>query len=174
MNDRLNQPGGAAGRLALALERGAVRGLEALLTVTFACIFILVVALVVLRYVFNSTIVGGNEATVMLFIYTTALGSAVELAHGKHIAIDALVARLPPALSHRLDVFNLIVIAALNAALFVYSLEWIGAVGGSEHPVMHIPEGVVEIAVPIGCALTFLFCATRIVAALAAGPAALK
>ncbi|WP_316979889.1 TRAP transporter small permease [Shumkonia mesophila] len=170
MNDRSTHPG-AAERWALALERGAIRGLEALLTVTFAFIFILVVSLVVLRYVFNSTIVGGNEATVMLFIYTTALGSAVELAHGKHIAIDALVARLPPALSRRLDVFNLIVIAALNAALFVYSLDWIGAVGGSEHPVMHIPEGVVEVAVPIGCALTFIFCVTRIVAALAAKPA---
>lgn len=107
----------------------------------------------------------------MLFIFTTALGSAVELAHGKHIAIDALVSRLPAAISRRLDVFNLVVVAILNAALFVYSLEWIGAVGGSEHPVLHIPEGVVEIAVPIGCALTFLFCLTRIVAALAAPPA---
>jgi TRAP-type mannitol/chloroaromatic compound transport system permease small subunit len=43
----------------------------------FMVIFILVVMLVILRYLFNTTIVGGNEATVQLFIHTTALGAAV-------------------------------------------------------------------------------------------------
>ena len=74
-------------------ERGVVQRLETLLrqllehllTVTFMAIFALVVVLVVMRYLFNTTIVGGNEVTVMLFIFTTALGAAVDVARGKHI-----------------------------------------------------------------------------------------
>ena len=67
---------------------------------------------------------------------------------------------------------NLTIVGALNVFLLNYSIDWIAAVGGSENPVVHIPEGVVQIAMPIGCALTVLFCATRIVAILAGKSAA--
>ncbi len=166
------EPHDALETAALRLERLVARGMEYLLTLTFMVIFGLVVLLVVLRYLFNSTIVGGNEATVMLFIYTTAIGSAVEVARGKHITIDVFAMHLSPHVRHWLQVFTLVVVGVLHAALFKYSLDWIASVGGSEHPVMHIPEAVLEIAVPAGCALTVLFCVTRIVAAVAARPVA--
>lgn len=143
---------------------GVVRkGLEYLLTAAFMVIFGLVVALVVLRYVFNSTIVGGNEATVMLFIWTTALGAAVDVARGKHIIVDVFVSFLPASVRRWLDVVNLAIIAVLNVFLLKYGLEWLSAVGSSEHPVLHIPEGVVEVALPVGCGFTVLFCITRMV-----------
>jgi len=167
---RPNKLPGASGRLVLRAEACLARLLERLLTATFTLIFILVVALVVLRYVFNSTIVGGNEATVMLVIFTTALGAAVEVARGKHIVIDAFVNCLPAEVRHWLDVLNLVIVAALNVLLLRYSIDWIAAVGGSENPVLHIPEGVVEVAMPIGCCLTILFCVTRIAAILIAKP----
>ena len=147
-------------------------GLERLLTITFMVIFVLVVLLVVLRYLFNSTIVGGNEATVMLFIWTTALGAAVDVARGKHIIVDAFVNYLPNSVRHWLDVVNLAIIGLLNAYLLKYGIDWLSSVGGSEHPVLHIPEAVVEIALPIGCGITILFCITRIVSILTAKPAA--
>jgi len=75
----------------LSLEAWVTRQVEYLLTVTFMLIFVLVVVLVVLRYIFNTTIVGGNEATVMMFIFTTALGAAVDVARGKHIIVDTFV-----------------------------------------------------------------------------------
>ena len=101
-----------------------------------------------------------------------ALGAAVEIARGKHIIVDTFVNLLPAAVRHWLDVVNLAIIATLNAFLLNYSIDWIAAVGGSENPVVHIPEGVVQIAMPIGCALTILFCATRIVSSLAGKSAA--
>ena len=153
------------------LEKRVTRLIEQLLTVTFMAIFALVVVLVVLRYVFNTTIVGGNEVTVMLFIFTTALGAAVDVARGKHIIVDTFVNMLPARVRRWLDVVNLAIIGTLNAFLLNYSIDWIAAVGGSENPVVHIPEGVVQIAMPIGCALTILFCATRIVSSLVGNPA---
>ncbi len=148
----------------LRLERTLVRALTALLTAVFALIFVLVVLLVVLRYGFNSTIVGGSEAAVMLFIYTTALGAAVDIARGKHIRIDTLIGLLPDRLRNLAEMINLVLIGSLHAFLFFYSLEWIGVVGGSEDPVLHTPEGIVEVAIPIGCLLAVLFCVTRLIA----------
>lgn len=149
----------------------AVKALEWLVTILFAVIFILVVLLVVLRYLFNSTIIGGNEATGMMFIYTTAIGAAVDLARDKHIIVDVFVNLLPKSARRWLDAFNLLVIAALNAFLFYYSLGWIAMVGDSEHPVLHISEGLVQAAIPVGCGLTVLFCLARVHTLVTARPA---
>ena len=155
----------------LRLERMMVRGLTVLLTAVFGLIFVMVVLLVVLRYGFNSTIVGASEATVMLFIYTTALGAAVDIARRKHIRIEALIGLLPERFHRLVEMINLVLIGALHAFLFFYSLQWISMVGGSEDPVLHTPEGIVEVAIPIGCLLAVLFCVTRLVAmALPARP----
>ncbi len=59
---------------------------------------------------------------------------------------------------------NLVLIGTLHTFLFFYSLQWIGVVGGSEDPVLHTPEGIVEAAIPIGCLFAVLFCVTRLVA----------
>ena len=158
----------------LRLEAWLAQMLEQLLTLVFMVIFALIVLLVVMRYVFNSAIIGGNEATVMLFIYTTAIGAAVEIARGKHIIVDTFVNYLPAGIRYWLEMFNLLVVGVLHAFLFKYSVDWVCAVGGSENPVMHIPEGVLQIAMPAGCALAVLFCVTRIVSMLLARPAATR
>nr|WP_321526917.1 TRAP transporter small permease [uncultured Cohaesibacter sp.] len=134
-----------------------------LLTALFGLIFVMVVILVIMRYGFNSTIVGGSEATVMMFIYTTALGAAVDIARGKHIRIDALIDSLPPRAKAWLEGTNLILIGILQAMLLYFSIEWISVVGSSEDPVLHIAEGLVEVAIPIGCAFAILFCITRLI-----------
>ncbi len=153
------------------LEHVLAQGLTALLTALFALVFALVVLLVVLRYGFNRTIVGGSEATVILFIYTTALGASVDIARGKHIRIDSLIGLLPERARNWVEMLDLVLIGTLHAFLFFYSLEWIRVVGGSEDPVLHIPDGAAEVAIPIGCAFAVLFCITRLVAlALPARP----
>jgi TRAP-type C4-dicarboxylate transport system permease small subunit len=149
------------------LESLLSRTLEHLLTVTFIIIFALVILLVILRYLFSTTIVGGNEATVQLFIYTTALGTAVGVARGSHIIVDSFVNYLPSRLRYWLDIFNLALVGALHGFLLKYSIDWVSAVGGNEHAVTHLPEGLVQVAVPIGCALAVLFCFTRIIIKLA-------
>ncbi|PLW77106.1 TRAP transporter small permease [Cohaesibacter celericrescens] len=148
----------------LRLEQMLLRGLKMLLTVVFALIFALVTLLVILRYGFNTTIVGGSEATVMLFIYTTCIGASVDIARGKHIRIDALIGLLPSRIQNWLEGFILLLIGVLHCMLFVYSMEWISIVGNSEDPILHIPEGIVEIAIPIGCFFAILFCVTRLTA----------
>ena len=58
-------------------------------------IVLLVMTLVILRYGFNSTIVGANEFIVILFIYTSAVGAAVVIGRKEHIAITYFIDKLP-------------------------------------------------------------------------------
>ena len=69
--------------------------LEGTITLFFAIILVLTVLLVILRYLFNSSIMGGNELMGYLFIYTTALGAAVAIGKGEHIQISFFVEHLP-------------------------------------------------------------------------------
>ena len=55
----------------------------------------------------------------------------------------------------------------MHLFLLKHSIGWVSAVGGNEHPVTHLPEGLIQIAVPIGCSLAILFCVTRIIIKLA-------
>ena len=152
------------------IEALLVRALTVLLTVLFGIIFVLVTLLVIMRYGFNSTIVGGAEATVYLFIYTTALGTSVDIARGKHIRIDSLIGLLPETPRRYIEMLNLVLIGILNAFLFVYAIEWIRVVGNSKDPILHVPEAVVEIAVPIGCLFAVFFCFTRLIALASTAP----
>jgi TRAP-type C4-dicarboxylate transport system permease small subunit len=158
--------------LVLRLERLLAWALTVLLTVLFTIIFVLITTLVVMRYGFNTSIIGGNETAVILFIYTTAIGSSVEIAKGKHIRIDSLIGIFPARFRNWVEMLNLALIGILNVFLFYFSFEWISVVGNSSDPVLHIPEGIAETAIPIGCLLSVLFCVTRLVAmALPPAPA---
>jgi TRAP-type C4-dicarboxylate transport system permease small subunit len=172
MSNQRSDSSCAMQNILLRTESWAVRFVEKILALVFFVIFSLVVALVILRYVFNSTIIGGNEFTIVLFIYTTALGAAVDIARGKHIVVDTFVNYLPKGFRRWLEIFNLIIVGTLHGFLLKYSVDWISTVGASDNPVMHIPEGVIQIAMPIGCGLAVMFCITRIVFMLAENSAA--
>ena len=73
------------------------------------CLFgivLLVMTLVVLRYGFNTTIVGANEFIVILFIYTSAIGAAVIIGKKEHIAITYFIDKLPTSVRSIVDITN--------------------------------------------------------------------
>lgn len=141
-----------------------VRALEWVVAACFAVLAGLVVVLVVMRYAFNTTIIGGNEVTEYLFIYTTALGAAVSVARNQHIRIGVFVQSLPRRAGLLVDAFAVALVLVLHIGLLVLSADWITAVGGFDFPILNIPQGIVQVAVPIGCAGVIVFCATRLVA----------
>jgi TRAP-type C4-dicarboxylate transport system permease small subunit len=150
MSDSSTGPGNLPGGKARRIEETVAAALERVLTIVFMGIFALVVVLVVLRYVFNTTIVGGNEATVMLFIYTTALGSAVEVARGRHIIVDSFINFLPERVRYWLGVVNLGIVAILHGFLLKFSFMGRRR-RGSEH-LCCTYRGIEQVAMAIGCA----------------------
>jgi TRAP-type C4-dicarboxylate transport system permease small subunit len=131
--------------------------LEAALGYLFLVITLVTIVLVVLRYFFGTTIVGGQEFAVFCFIYTTALGAAVLLARDGHIAIQVFVDLLPPRAQRWFRRINHLLVALLNGILVVLSVPWILSIYHFPSPVLRIPQGFVLMSLPLGCALVTLY-----------------
>jgi TRAP-type C4-dicarboxylate transport system permease small subunit len=132
--------------------------LDCIITFFFSIILMLTVVLVILRYGFNTAIIGGNEAMEYFFIYTTAIGAAVALGKREHIKITYFIDRLPLAMKSVVNVLDLILIGFINAVMIWYSIPWIKSVGSFESPVLRIPNRIVQASVPIGCSLVIVCC----------------
>ena len=131
--------------------------LEVLLGYIFLVITLAVIVLVVLRYFFLTTIVGGQEFTIFCFIFTSTIGAAVLLYRGEHIAIPLLVDHLPPRARRWMRRINYLEVAVLNGLVVVLSIPWIRSVGHFPSPVLRIPQGIVLLGVPLGCGLVTLY-----------------
>jgi TRAP-type C4-dicarboxylate transport system permease small subunit len=140
---------------------GLTRVLEQMLAIVLFGMFALVTILVVLRYVFATTIIGGNEATVIAFIFTTAIGASVAIARDEHIAIDYFVLKLPQALQRKISVLRLLLLILINAAILLYAFDWIERTGGFLMPTLGVPQILAQISVPIGCVLSIVYCVAR-------------
>jgi len=133
-----------------------IAAIEGIITFFLIVIFSLTVILVVLRYVFNSSILGGSEAVTLLFIYTTALGAAVAIPKNRHIRISFFIDLLPGKLQVAVDACVYLLVAFINGVMMVYSLGWIALVGTDLSQSLGIPLGIVKASVPIGCSLALL------------------
>ena len=137
--------------------------IDAAIALFFAVILGITILQVVLRYGFNTSVLGGNEAMEGLFIYTTAIGAASALRRRQHIKIDFLVKMLPIAFQKASHVLVHLLVAFLNGVMIWYSLAWISKVGGNESPVMRIPEWIFQISIPLGCGLVILYCLVTVI-----------
>ena len=140
--------------------------LEAAITIFFFVILTLTIVLVVLRYGFNETIIGGNEMMEYLFIYTTAVGAAVALGRREHIKITWFIDKLSRRPRRIVDVIGFLSIAFINAVMIFYSIPWIRTVGDFESPVLRLPNRTIQLIVPIGCGLVILYCLYHILLAI--------
>jgi TRAP-type C4-dicarboxylate transport system permease small subunit len=147
------------------LERYLDRILETVVTLMFFSILVLTILLVVMRYGFNSSIIGGNEAMEYLFIYTTALGAAVSVGKGTHIRISFLVDQLKGTPQRWVHTVNYLLIAFINAVMIYHSVPWIKSAGYFESPVLRIPNWMVQASVPLGCALVIFYCLNHVILA---------
>ena len=145
------------------IEQFVTRLLELIITFLFFVILSITITLVVMRYGFNSAIIGGNEAINYLFIYTTALGVAVSIGKVEHIKISFFIDKLNQKHRRYINIFNYLLIGFINAVMIHFSLPWIKSAGYFESPVLRIPNWTVQISVPIGCSLVILYCLNHII-----------
>lgn len=138
------------------------RLIENLLGILLFVMFAMVTILVVLRYVFSTTIIGGNEATVVAFIFTTAIGASIAIARDEHIAIDYFVSKVPEAVQRKIAVLRLLLLVLINAAILFYAVEWIQRTGGFLMPTLGVPQLAAQVSVPLGCALSIAYCIARL------------
>ena len=145
-----------------ALLERVTRIIETVLIVLLFGMFSMVTVLVVLRYLFSTTIIGGNEGTVVAFIFTTALGASIAIARDEHIAIDYFTDKMSPQARHVLTQVRLFLLAVINAVIVVYAVIWIQRTGGFLMPTLGLPQLVAQVSVPIGCGLSAVYCLARL------------
>ena len=149
-----------------ATEKNLTRLLVGIISLCFICIIVLIITLVIMRYGFNTTIVGANEFVVILFIYTSALGAAIVIGKKEHIAITYFIDKLPKSFRNAVFIFNLVSIAFLNAVMIWYSIRWISITGEYLTAVLRIQQAYAQIIVPIGCSVAILYCIYHVILTL--------
>jgi len=136
--------------------------LESILALLLFAMFLMIATLVLLRYVFATTIIGGNEATIVAFIYTTAIGASIAIARDEHIAIDYFVEKLSPVSQQRLAKVRLVLLATINIAIAYFAFAWIQRTGSFLMPTLGVPQLVAQISVPLSGTLSALYCLVRL------------
>jgi len=139
-------------------DRFITRSIEWIITVFFIIIFLLIFSLVLLRYGFKTSIMGTNEIITMLFVYCSALGTAILVRQREHIKISFFVDKLSSGTKKIVLTINYILISVLNGVFFYMSLGWIKSIRTFRSPMTQIPFWVQRIPIPIGCGLVILYC----------------
>ena len=151
-------------------EHRLTRVLEAALAGGMLCMFGIIVVLVLMRYIFQTGLVGANELATVLFVHLSAVGAAVAIGREEHIRLDLLQRRLGVRGKRLAEIASLIAVGGLNLALAERSLVWISVTGHTVMPATQAPRALAQVAVPVGCALAAIYCVTRIAAKLREDP----
>lgn len=147
----------------VTFEKWLTRILEWILVAIFFIFFVVVILMVVLRYVFNTTIIGANEGIVIAFVFTTAIGGAVAISRREHIAITYFIDKLPKRLNTAISLLGLALVALINAVMVWQSIYWIERTGGFMMPAMQLPQIVAQISIPSGCGLAIVYCLIKFI-----------
>ncbi len=150
----------------ISIDKTLTRLLEYLLVTLFAIFLFLVCLLVVMRYGFSTSILGGNELVTICFLYTSAIGGAVGITKKEHIAITFFIDLLPHAIKKWIHILGLFLIAVVNGYMIYYTMNWIEKAGHFPWQPFNLPQVFVHVAIPIGCGLAIFFCFFRILLTL--------
>lgn len=115
----------ALGRYALRAQAAVERWFSYGSAIVLGALFLLTAADVILRYLFNSPIVGAYELTGYLLLVTICLSFAYLQGKRGHIALEFIVSRLPLKSRLVIDIFALHIGLVLFATLTYRS--WLAA-----------------------------------------------
>lgn len=124
--------------------------------ITAGLIFIslLVFLQVVLRYVFNTGILGSDEVARFLFVFITWIGASLSVKEKEHINITILSDLLPNSKKFT-DVFSTAVCLAMCAFLIVSGLDMIEIIQQNKQmsPVLKVPMAAAYAIIPLSAFL---------------------
>lgn len=100
-----------------ALFRWLTQGMEYLIGAILVALIVSVSCNVVGRALFNYSLPWADELARMLFIWLVFIGAAAAFSRYEHIAVDALVRRLPLRLAHMLYLLQHLIITGLMVVM---------------------------------------------------------
>ncbi len=121
-----------------------------------ALLLLIVLAQIVSRYAFNSSLSWTEEASRYLMIWGVLLGVSLSYLNGYLISIETFVKRFPAAVKKIVRVFNLLLSLFFTGILAIYGVNLCILGSQMESPALEIPYTWIYLAVPVGAALLFV------------------
>ncbi|WP_240689284.1 TRAP transporter small permease [Ammoniphilus sp. YIM 78166] len=111
---------------------------------------------VILRYFFNSGVVGSEELVRYLIIWNIFIGGSSLVLSGEHLSMDAFIKQCPEKIKVVMNLMIYLIGIVFSFALVVYSAGVIEKLTMSNTPALQIPSYIPYLAIPIGSLLTAL------------------
>ncbi|MDI6601324.1 MAG: TRAP transporter small permease [Thermoanaerobacteraceae bacterium] len=105
---------------------------------------------VIFRYVFFYSLPWSEEFSRYCLIWLTYIGGSLGLKKGVHVAVEALVINLPYRIKEIFKKISYILLIILSFFLVVYGINLSNSNMPQLSPSMHIPIGIIYLAIPIG------------------------
>ena len=119
---------------------------------------IIAIVQVIARYIFNSSIVWGQELVIYLIIFSTFVGAVITLRNNEHVNVNILSSLGGEGVKWLLTLLSALAILVYCAAMGIYG--WLMLFTPGAHstlsPALHVPLWIPETSVPIGLTLMFL------------------
>src|SRR3954471_7830276 len=144
----------AEAALGLAVETAAA----ALVAVETAVLLAGIIA----RYVFHSSLVWSDELASILFLWLAMLGAVVAFRRGEHMRMTALATRAPPALRAFLEALAVAAPILFLVLLLPEAIEFAEEEGFIVTPALEIPGSWRASALPVGLGLMLLVAVVRL------------
>ena len=131
---------------------GLTAALEYLSMACIAVMTILVIAQVVLRYVFNDPLDWSEEMARILFIYLAFIGIGAAYGRRKHMAIDAVVILLPPRMKRAVEFLVVGIASAFLLAVIMLTVRSMVELHRMDvtTPALEYPMPLVYLVIPLG------------------------
>lgn len=131
---------------------GLTAVLEYLSMTCIALMAILVIAQVILRYVFNDPLDWSEEMARITFIYITFIGIGAAYGRRRHMAIDALVILLPPKMKRIVEISVVGLASAFLVTLIGLTIRSMVELTKMEvtTPALEYPMAFVYLIMPLG------------------------
>jgi TRAP-type C4-dicarboxylate transport system permease small subunit len=126
--------------------------LEFLSLACMAVMTVLIVAQVILRYVFNDPLTWSEELARIVFIYMTFAGIGAAYGRQRHMFVDAIVILFPRKIQKAIQGLVVGMASVFFLIVMVVTIRMIGDLFRSElnTPALEIPMGMVYLIIPLG------------------------
>lgn len=128
-----------------ALFRWLTLGMEYLIGAILVALIVAVSSNVVGRAAFNVSLPWADELARMLFIWLVFIGAAAAFSRYEHIAVDALVRRLPLRFAHMLYLLQHLIITGLMVVMIWGGYQVISRSSGRS-AIMNIPLSLISLS----------------------------
>ena len=127
---------------------------NAVIILGLSAMFLILLAQVIMRYVFSRPLTWSEEAARFIFVYASFIGISYAYRQKGHIRMEVVVNLFPQAVRRGLEVLINLGTIALFCYMIPFSFRFIGIQAGVKATATHIPMSIVYTALPLGMALS--------------------